>query len=80
MKKLLLTGSTALFLATGNVLLRPGKTHDLGIIKFPKKLDEPQDAPSRQVCFLIYWRKTSSTWLPQVQRIAAAAPREGDVP
>src|SRR5262249_8414333 len=27
-----------------NFLLRPGKTHARGIIKSPKKLDEPQDA------------------------------------
>jgi hypothetical protein len=79
--------TSALFNMDVNVLLRPGKTHDLGIIKFPKKLDKPQDAPSRRVCFLIYWRKTSSTWLPQVpvvimtstgdiERIAAAAPKQ----
>jgi hypothetical protein len=79
--------TSALFNIDVNVLLRPGKTHDLGIIKSPKKLDEPQDAPSRRVCFLIYWRKTSSTWLPQVpvvimtstgdiERIAAAAPKQ----
>src|SRR5262249_57374417 len=73
------------------VLLRPGKPHDRGIIKSPKKLAEPQDASSRRVCFLIYWRKTSSTWLPQVpvvimtstgdiERIAAAAPKQDWLP
>jgi hypothetical protein len=42
-----------------------------------------KDVSSRRVCFLIYWRKTSSTWLPQVpvitsthhiEHIAAAGP------
>jgi hypothetical protein len=68
-----------------NVLLGPGEACDLPIIdgRDPKV---SKDAPSRRVCFLIYWRKTSSSWLPQVpvpvitsthdiQRIAAAATR-----
>jgi hypothetical protein len=72
-----------------NVLLGPGETRDLPIIdgRDPRI---SKDAPSRRVCFLIYWRKTSSSWLPQVpvpvitsthdvQRIAAAATRRADV-
>jgi hypothetical protein len=68
-----------------NVLLGPGETRDLPIIdgRDPRI---SKDAPSRRVCFLIYWRKTSSSWLPQapvpvitstqdIQRIAAAASR-----
>jgi hypothetical protein len=68
-----------------NVLLAPGEACDLPIIdgRDPRT---SKDAPSRRVCFLIYWRKTSSTWLPQppvwvitsthdIQRIAAASIR-----
>lgn len=71
-----------LFNVDVNVLLRPGEDWDLPIIKLPRKLDEPKDTSSRRVCFLVSWRKTSSTWLPQVpvitsthdiERIAAAA-------
>jgi hypothetical protein len=43
-----------------NLLLRQGEVRDLPIyFKLPK------GAPSQRVRFLIYWRKTSSTWLPQ---------------
>jgi hypothetical protein len=70
-----------------NVLLPAGKEQYLPIIEVPKNLDAPIDTARRRVCFLIYWRKTSSTWLPQlpvwvvtstddIQRIAAAAPRD----
>jgi hypothetical protein len=68
-----------------NVLLGPSDTHDLVIVPLRDPSKVPKDEPSRWVCFLIYWRKTSSSWLPQVpvpvmtsthdiQRIAAAAP------
>ena len=36
------------------------------IFELSKPADAPKDTPSRRVCFLIYWRKTSSSWLPQV--------------
>jgi hypothetical protein len=73
-----------------NVLLPPGKDQYLPIIELPKDLDAPIDTARRRVCFIIYWRKTSSTWLPQlpawvltstdhINRIAAAAPRREDV-
>jgi hypothetical protein len=69
-----------------NVLLPPGKEQYLPIIELPKDLDAPIDTAGRRVCFLIYWRKTSSTWLPQfpvivmtstddIKQIAAAATR-----
>jgi hypothetical protein len=59
-----------------NLLLRSGKEHDLPIIE--------RENVSRRVCFFIYWRKTSSSYLWQfpvvimtsthdIQRIAAAA-------
>jgi hypothetical protein len=55
-----------------NVLLWQGQTYDLPIFEFPKPVkapnqsdaaEVPQDQPVR---FVIYWRKTSSTWLRQV--------------
>ena len=45
-----------------HVLLRQGEVCDLPIFHYP---DRPKDAPSQSVHFLIYWRKTSSTWLWQ---------------
>jgi hypothetical protein len=71
-----------------NALLRSGDEKYLPIIRLPKILDAPpKDAP--WVCFVINWRKTSSTWLPQfpavvmtttrdIERISAAATREDD--
>jgi hypothetical protein len=64
------------------VLLRPDQEHDLAIID-RRKDEDVQKNISRRVCFCIYWRKNSSTWLPQlpvfiftsiasIQRIAAA--------
>jgi hypothetical protein len=64
------------------VLLRPGQEHDLAIIDRRKDEDARKNI-SRRVCFCIYWRKNSSTWLPQlpvfiftsiagIQRIVAA--------
>jgi hypothetical protein len=64
------------------VLLRQNEEWDLPI--FPNL---PTGSSSRRVCFLVFWRKTSSTWLPQVpvvimtstgdiERIAAAAPKQ----
>jgi hypothetical protein len=77
------------FYGNVNVLLPPGKEEYLPIIESPKNLDAPIDTAGRRVCFLIYWRKTSSTWLPQlpvwvlsstddINRIAAAAPRRDE--
>jgi hypothetical protein len=68
------------------VLLSPGEAQYLPIIELPKDLDAPIKTAGRRVCFLIYWRKTSSTWLPQfpviimtstddIKRIAEAATR-----
>jgi hypothetical protein len=81
--------ASSLYLSEGelNVLLRSGAEEYLPIIEFPE--NKPKDAPSRWVCFLISWRKTSSTWLPQlpipiitsthdIERITAAA-RKVDV-
>jgi hypothetical protein len=68
-----------------HVLLQRDAEHDLPIFYLPKKVDsEGEDLPSRRVCFLIFWRKTSSSWLPQfpvwimtstsfLDRMAAAA-------
>jgi len=64
------------------VLLKQNEERDLSI--FPNR---PTGSSSRRVCFLVFWRKTSSTWLPQVpvvimtstgdiERIAAAAPKQ----
>jgi hypothetical protein len=75
------------FYGNVNVLLPPGKEHSLPIIELPKDMDAPIDTTGRRIRFLIYWRKTSSTWLPQVpvwnrtstnyiKSIAAAAPRK----
>jgi hypothetical protein len=75
------------FYAGVNVLLPPGEQHHLPIIEFPRHLDKPSDTSRRWVCFLISWRKTSSTWLPQfpipaitpthdIERISAATPKQ----
>jgi hypothetical protein len=64
-----------------NVLLH-GEACDLPIVANRVKL--PKNAPSQRVCFVIYWRKTSSSWLRQfpvviwtstgdIERISAAA-------
>ena len=69
-----------------HVLLRQGEVCDLPIFHYP---DRPKDAPSQSVHFLIYWRKTSSTWRWQfpvsaststaaVQRISAAVAARRD--
>lgn len=76
---------SSLYDADVKLLLPPGKEHYLPIIEAPKDLDKPIDTAGRRVCFIIYWRKTSSTWLPQfpawvltstddIKRIEAAAP------
>jgi hypothetical protein len=72
-------------------LLRPGETRDLRIIDRRDPSKVPRDAPSRFVYFFIFWRKNSSTSLPQVpvmvttsthdlEQMAAAATRRDDVP
>jgi hypothetical protein len=82
--------TSTLYKTDVNVLLRPGKDHSLPIIKLPTTSGSPPKAPW-VVCFLIYWRKTSSTWLLQlpavvmtttryIERISAAATREDDAP
>jgi hypothetical protein len=64
-------------------LLGPGETRDLVIIDLRNQYKVPKDEPQR-VYFFIYWRKPSSTWLPQfpvtimtsthdLDRMAAAA-------
>jgi len=79
------------FYADVNVLLPPGEEQYLPIIEFPKDLDKPLDTSRRWVCFLIFWRKTSSTWLPQfpilvitstrdIESISVAAPKWDQVP
>jgi hypothetical protein len=65
------------------VLLEPGKTHDLVIVNLSNHLE---DAPSQRVYMFIHWRKTTSSWLWQlpvpvvtsthdIKRIADAANR-----
>lgn len=73
-----------------NVLLTQGEVCDLPIIKLPKPVveDEP-NATDQPVRFLIYWRKTSSSYLRQapvviltstrdIERIADAATADFD--
>jgi hypothetical protein len=48
-----------------NVLLWQGETRDLPILPFRKPSEMAKDAP-QAVRVVIYWRKTSSSWLPQV--------------
>jgi hypothetical protein len=49
-----------------HALLRRDAEYDLPIYYLSKtKMDLEGNLPSRRVCFLIFWRKTSSTWLPQ---------------
>jgi hypothetical protein len=51
-----------------HVLLQRDAEHDLPIFNLPKKVDsEEKDLPSRRVCFLIFWRTTSSSWLRSSQ-------------
>jgi hypothetical protein len=45
-----------------NVHLRSGEIYDLPVFEYP---DLPEDAPSQQVRFTIYWYKTNSSWLWQ---------------
>jgi hypothetical protein len=80
---------STLYSAEVNALLRAGEEKYLLIIKLPKILGAPpKDA--WWVCFLIFWRKTSSTWLPQwpavvitttryIERISAAVTREDGI-
>jgi hypothetical protein len=56
-----------------NVLLPQGEIWDLPIVKLPKPVEEPKDQPNvaeapqdQPVRFVIYWRKTSSSYLRQV--------------
>jgi hypothetical protein len=50
-----------------HVLLRRDAEHDLPIYYLSKNnTDLEENLPSRRVCFLIFWRKTSSSWLPQL--------------
>ena len=74
--------------ANVHVLLQPDAEHDLPIFYLSKKIDlEGKTLPSRRLWFLIYWRKTSSSWLSQVpvmtsthyiEHIAAALAAERD--
>jgi len=71
-----------------NVLLGKDGTRDFPIVK----VADPHQRPvaDRKVCFVIYWRKTSSSYLPQfpvwivtstrhIERISAAATAELEV-
>jgi hypothetical protein len=69
-----------------NVLLPAGQKHDFAIIDRRNNEDVRKNI-SRWVCFCISWRKTSSTWLPQlpvfiftsiaeIQRITAATSQQ----
>jgi hypothetical protein len=49
-----------------NVLLWQGETCDLPLIDLRNQAEIPKDAPPQPVRFVIYWRKTSSTWLRQI--------------
>lgn len=71
------------------VLLKQNEERDLPI--FPNRRKLPEGSASRRFCFLVFWRKTSSTWLPQapimiftstgyVEQIAAAATRQDHTP
>jgi len=68
-----------------NLLLPPGQEHDLAIVDRRVGVQSVQNNVSQRVRFSVYWRKTSSTWLPQfpvvihtsthdIQRIIDAAP------
>jgi hypothetical protein len=67
-----------------NVLLGPGEAYDLPLLPLRNPSEAAKDQPVR---FLVYWRKTSSSYLRQVpvvimtstddlERIAAAAPKQ----
>jgi len=67
------------------VLLRQNEELDLPI--FPNRNEMPEGSATRRFCFFVFWRKTSSTWLPQVpvmiftstdyiKEIGAAAPKQ----
>jgi hypothetical protein len=71
-----------------NVLLPPGQELRLAIIDLRNEEDK---TVLRWVHFVVYWRKTSSTWLPQaavvigtstraIEQIAAAAAQRAQVP
>jgi hypothetical protein len=75
-----------------HVLLGRDAEYDLPIYYLSKnKTDLEGKDPSRRICFLIFWRKTSSSWLPQVpvwimtstrdlDRMAAAAEQAEQIP
>jgi hypothetical protein len=46
-----------------NAYVRSGEEQYLPILELPADVGEPS---SQRVCFLIFWRKTSSSWLPQL--------------
>jgi hypothetical protein len=48
------------------VLLRPGETCDLPIVPLRDPTNVPKDEKPLPVRFVIYWRKTSSSRLPQI--------------
>jgi hypothetical protein len=62
----------ALESADVNVLLRSGQEHDLPIIDLRNEEDKNV---SRWVHFVVYWRKTSSTWLPQAAVVIGTSTR-----
>jgi hypothetical protein len=59
-----------------NVLLWQGETYDLPIFELPKPVHAPKDPPPQSVRFLIYWYKTSSSWLRMVPVIVRTSTRD----
>jgi hypothetical protein len=59
-----------------NVLLWQGETYDLPIFELPKPVDAPKDARPQPVRFVIYWYKTSSSWLRQVPVTVRSSTRD----
>jgi hypothetical protein len=54
-----------------NLLLSPGQEHEFAILD----RRPAQKNVSQRVRFSIYWRKTSSTWLPQFPVVTTPRPR-----
>src|SRR5262249_15857662 len=62
-----------------NVLLSQGDKCDLPIFEASKPVEAPKDqrnVAERPFRFVIYWRKTSSSWLRQVPVVIWTSPRD----